>query len=79
MCNRYAVRYVSRKKKDDGASTGDSAAFNAVYGPHTGKPGTDQKYGDKKSGITGVPDYNVNTWGINYSRKENKEEEKKDE
>jgi len=41
--------------------------FDSIYGPHTGEPGTDQKYGDKKSGILGVPDYNVNTFGINYS------------
>ena len=47
------------KKKDGG--------FDRIYGPHTGEPGTDQKYGDKKSGIAGVPDYNVNTFGINYS------------
>jgi hypothetical protein len=55
------------KKKDDGATTTDAGGFNSIYGPHSGKPGTDQKYGDKKSGITGVPDYNVNTFGINYS------------
>ena len=47
------------KKKDGG--------FDRIYGPPTGEPGTDQKYGDKKSGIAGVPDYNVNTFGINYS------------
>ena len=41
--------------------------FDNIYGPHSGEPGTDQKYGDKKSGILGVPDYNVNTFGINYS------------
>ena len=41
--------------------------FDSIYGPHTGEPGTDQKYGDKKSGIIGVPDYNVRTFGINYS------------
>ena len=41
--------------------------FDSIYGPHTGEPGTDQKYGDKKSGIIGVPDYNVSTFGINYS------------
>ena len=45
----------------------DAGGFNSIYGPHSGKPGTDQKYGDKKSGIAGVPDYNVNTFGINYS------------
>jgi len=41
--------------------------FDSIYGPHTGEPGTDQKYGDKKSGMIGVPDYNVSTFGINYS------------
>jgi hypothetical protein len=41
--------------------------FDSIYGPHSGEPGTDQKYGDKKSGMIGVPDYDVNTFGINYS------------
>jgi len=66
------------KKKDDGASTGDSAGFNAIYGQTTGKPGTDQKYGDKKSGMAGVPDYNVNTWGINYTKTKKEEDKEND-
>ena len=51
--------------------------FDNIYGPHSGEPGTDQKYGDKKSGMLGVPDYNVNTFGINYSA--SKQAPKKDD
>jgi len=52
--------------------------FDSIYGPHTGEPGTDQKYGDKKSGMLGVPDYNVNTFGINYSASKTDKKDDKD-
>jgi len=77
------------KHKEDGAefdpATGKKKnGFDDIYGPHTGEPGTDQKYGDKKSGMIGVPDYNVSTFGINYSASKQahppkKEDEDKDE
>jgi len=75
------------KHKEEGAeydaATGKKKnGFDSIYGPHTGEPGTDQKYGDKKSGMAGVPDYNVNTFGVNYSTvkyHEGKPHDKKDD
>ena len=81
-------KFEQFKHKEDGAefdpATGKKkeGGFQSIYGPHTGTPGRDSKYGDKKSGITGVPDYNVNTFGINYSTvkyHEGKPHDKKDD
>jgi len=62
-----AEQFKHKESEFDPATGKKKNGFDNIYGPHTGEPGTDQKYGDKKSGILGVPDYNVNTFGINYS------------
>ena len=60
-------QFKHKESEYDAATGKKKNGFDNIYGPHSGEPGTDQKYGDKKSGILGVPDYNVNTFGINYS------------
>jgi len=77
-------QFKHKESEYDAATGKKKNGFDNIYGPHTGEPGTDQKYGDKKSGITGVPDYNVNTFGINYSASKQahppkKEDKDKDE
>jgi len=62
-----AEQFKHKESEFDPATGKKKNGFDNIYGPHSGEPGTDQKYGDKKSGILGVPDYNVNTFGINYS------------
>ena len=61
-----------------GVGKEDSAGFNAIYGQGGGKPGVDQKYSGRKSGMTGVPDSNVGSFGLKYNSKKEQEEEDKE-
>ena len=70
-------QFKHKESEFDPATGKKKNGFDSIYGPHTGEPGTDQKYGDKKSGMAGVPDYNVSTFGINYSA--SKQAPKKDD
>jgi len=72
-----AEQFKHKESEFDPATGKKKNGFDSIYGPHTGEPGTDQKYGDKKSGMAGVPDYNVSTFGINYSA--SKQAPKKDD